>query len=122
MGIRKEHSTNCINKMKIVECDLAYSLNMLGGRWKILILGKLEGGQLRFGELREKVEGITDRMLTLQLKELEADGLVKRTVFAEIPPRVEYELTEFTKELIPVWRVLEDWGAKHRNRDKKDCA
>ncbi|MDR7132565.1 DNA-binding HxlR family transcriptional regulator [Algoriphagus sp. 4150] len=102
------------NEKYITECDLAYAVCKIGGRWKILIMCELEHGKLRFSELRNQIEGITERMLTLQLRELEKEGLVKRTVYAEVPPRVDYELTEIATDLIPVWRQLENWGAKHK--------
>lgn len=115
MGKRKENSTNMLNENYIVEsCDLTYAVCKVGGRWKLLILCKLEEGKLRFGELKKQITGITERMLTLQLRELEKDGLVKRTVYAEVPPRVDYELTEIAEELVPAWRILETWGAKHK--------
>ncbi|MFP3831360.1 winged helix-turn-helix transcriptional regulator [Chryseobacterium sp. SIMBA_028] len=114
MGKIKENSTNNINRQYIHECDLTYAVCKIGGRWKLLILDKLKGGKLRFSELRKAILGITERMLTLQLRELEKEGLVKRTVHAEVPPRVDYELTTIAKELIPIWNVLSDWGGKHR--------
>lgn len=114
MKNRKENSTNMQNEKYITSCDLSYAVCKIGGRWKLLILCKLEEGKLRFSEIRNRIEGITERMLTLHLRELEKEGLVKRTVYAEVPPRVEYELTPIAKELIPIWRQLEDWGAKHR--------
>jgi len=114
MKNRKENSTNMLNEKYITSCDLTYAVCKIGGRWKLLILCKLEDGKLRFGELRNRIDGITERMLTLQLRELEKEGLVKRTVYAEVPPRVEYELTSIATELIPIWRQLEEWGAKHR--------
>ncbi len=120
MSNRKENSTNSQNEKYIIECDLAYAVCKIGGRWKILILGKLENGKLRFSELRNQINGITERMLTLQLRELEKEGLVKRTVYAEVPPRVDYELTDIAKELIPIWRLLENWGARHKVLDKLD--
>ncbi|WP_316804935.1 helix-turn-helix domain-containing protein [Pedobacter nototheniae] len=115
MGKRKENSTNMLNEKSIVSsCNLTYAVCKVGGRWKLLILCKLENHELRFGELKKSIVGITERMLTLQLRELEKDGLVKRTVYAEVPPRVEYELTAIAKELIPIWAKLSGWGAKHR--------
>jgi DNA-binding HxlR family transcriptional regulator len=114
MGNRKENSTNCLNEKYITESDLAYAVCKIGGRWKILILGKLENGKLRFSELRNQIDGITERMLTLQLRDLEKEGLIKRTIYAEVPPRVDYELTEIARDLIPIWRQLENWGAKHK--------
>ncbi|EJL75891.1 winged helix-turn-helix transcriptional regulator [Chryseobacterium populi] len=114
MGKKKENSTNSINAQYLTECDLTYAVCKIGGRWKLLILCKLEDGKLRFSELRDRISGITERMLTLQLREMEKEGLVKRTVHAQVPPRVDYELTEIVQELIPIWKQLEKWGHKHR--------
>jgi DNA-binding HxlR family transcriptional regulator len=115
MGKRKENSTNMLNESYIMEsCNLTYAVCKIGGRWKLLILCKLENGKLRFGELRNQINGITERMLTLQLRELEKEALVKRTVYAEVPPRVDYELTDIAKELVPIWCQLSQWGAKHK--------
>ncbi|UUC45132.1 winged helix-turn-helix transcriptional regulator [Flavobacterium cerinum] len=115
MGKRKENSTNMLNETYIVEnCNLTYAVCKIGGRWKLLILCQLEKGKLRFGELRNQINGITERMLTLQLRELEKEGLVKRTVYAEVPPRVDYELTAIAVELVPIWDQLSQWGAKHK--------
>ncbi|OCA72220.1 transcriptional regulator [Chryseobacterium artocarpi] len=115
MGKIKENSTNNINRQYIHECDLTYAVCKIGGRWKLLILDKLKGGKLRFSELRKAISGITERMLTLQLRELEKEGLVTRTVYAEVPPRVDYELTEIAIDLIPIWNQLSKWGGKHKN-------
>lgn len=115
MAKRKENSTNSINEEYITSgCDLTYAVCKIGGRWKLLILCKLEASVLRFSELRDQITGITERMLTLQLKELEKEGLVKRTVYAQVPARVEYELTEIAIELVPIWAQLSKWGKKHR--------
>ena len=110
----KENSTNSHNRKFLTDCDLTYAIQLRGGRWKLLILMRLEGGTRRFGELKKNIPNITERMLTLQLRELEADGLVTRRVFAEVPPRVEYELTGIGRELIPICGVLDKWGARHR--------
>ena len=115
MGKRKKSSTNLLNEKYIMEsCDLTYAVCKVGGRWKLLILCKLENGKLRYSELRNAIDGITERTLTLQLRELEKDGLVKRTVYAEVPPKVDYELTPIAIELIPIWSKLSSWGAKHK--------
>lgn len=114
MAKRKETSTNTENRNYITTCNLTYAVCLIGGRWKLLILCKLEKGKLRFGELRNQICNITERMLTLQLRELERDGMVKRTVYAEVPPRVEYELTEISIKLIPIWEQLSSWGAEHK--------
>jgi len=114
MGKIKENSTNNINRQYIQGCDLSYAVCKIGGRWKLIILNKLKDGKLRFSELRNSISGITERMLTLQLRELEKESLVKRTVHAEVPPRVDYELTAIARELIPIWKQLDEWGGKHR--------
>ncbi|PWN71630.1 transcriptional regulator [Chryseobacterium phosphatilyticum] len=122
MGRIKENSTNNINRQYIHECDLTYAVCKIGGRWKLLILDKLKVEKLRFSELRKSISGITERMLTLQLRELEKEGLVKRTVYAEVPPRVDYELTEISRELIPIWKMLSEWGGKHKDLIQKQEA
>ncbi|HXV30049.1 MAG TPA: winged helix-turn-helix transcriptional regulator [Sinorhizobium sp.] len=86
------------------------AVNMVIGRWKIDILWVLLGGPMRFGELRRALPGITQHMLTAQLRALEADRLVSRTAYAEIPPRVEYALTENSRALKPIFLALTDWA------------
>lgn len=113
---RKETSTNSINRSILNECGVVYAIDLIGGRWKLYILYKLEDRKLRFSELKKLVPNITERMLTLQLREMERDHLVARTVYPEVPARVEYELTESGKKLIPVWKMLEEWGGEHRER------
>lgn len=104
-----------LNENYITEsCNLTYAVCKIGGRWKLLILCKLENSKLRFSELRKNIPNITERMLTLQLRELEKEGLVKRTVYAEVPPRVDYELTAIAQQLIPIWNQLSHWGAIHK--------
>jgi DNA-binding HxlR family transcriptional regulator len=110
----KDSSTNNQNRKFLTACDMTYALQLIGGRWKPLILVNLEKQPLRYGELKKRISHITERMLTLQLREMEEDNIVKRTVFPEVPPRVEYELTEVGKELIPVLLKLSDWGTIHR--------
>jgi DNA-binding HxlR family transcriptional regulator len=115
MGKRKIASTNLQNERFIsATCDLTYAVCLLSGRWKLLILCHLQDGILRYSEIRSKIPGITERMLTVQLREMEKDGLVYRTVHLGFPPHVDYRLTEMSSELIPVWEVLENWGATHR--------
>lgn len=115
MAARKKNSTYTRNEAFIVECDLTYAVNKIGGRWKILIISKLESRKFRFNELKKEFPLITERMLTLQLRALEQDGLVKRTVYAEVPPRVEYELTEMAVVFGPIFKQLSEWGGKHRH-------
>nr|WP_294944544.1 helix-turn-helix domain-containing protein [uncultured Mucilaginibacter sp.] len=114
MTARKENSTYTLNERFIVECDLTYAANKIGGRWKIVIMDKLGNRKLRFGELKKEFPYITERMLTLQLRALEQDGLVKRTVYAEVPPRVEYELMPMALEFLPIFKQLSAWGKKYK--------
>ncbi|EMI22968.1 HxlR family transcriptional regulator [Rhodopirellula maiorica SM1] len=94
-------------------CPVEATLELIGGKWKGIVLFYLLDGRLRFSELKRKIGCVTQRMLTKQLRELEAAGLVNRIVYAEVPPRVEYELTEEGKSLQPVLMALKEWGEKH---------
>lgn len=89
------------------------TLAIIGGKWKILILYHLCAGTQRFNELRRLLPDITQRMLTLQLRELEDDGIVHREVYPQVPPKVEYSLTEFGATLIPVIEVMDAWGKQY---------
>ncbi|HEY9256387.1 helix-turn-helix domain-containing protein [Chitinophaga sp.] len=120
MATRKKNSTYSRNEEFIAECDLTYAVNKIGGRWKILIISKLESRKFRFNELKKEFPLITERMLTLQLRALEQDGLVRRTVYAEVPPRVEYELTEMATAFGPIFKQLSEWGGKHRHLITKE--
>src|SRR5882672_10114178 len=104
----KETSTNSINRRYLGECDLTYAVQLMGGRWKLLILMRLENGKQRFVDLNKQIPNITDRMLTLQLREMERDQLITRKAYAEVPPRVEYELTDIGKGLLPICSSLHD--------------
>ncbi|NOU33580.1 MAG: helix-turn-helix transcriptional regulator [Polyangiaceae bacterium] len=97
-------------------CAVETALGLIGGRWKGVVIYWLLKEKRRFGELRRLLPSCTQRMLTLQLRELEADGLVKRTVFPEVPPHVEYELTPFGRSLEPVVIGLRDWGEQYKRR------
>ncbi|MGW0790547.1 winged helix-turn-helix transcriptional regulator [Streptomyces sp. NPDC002911] len=96
------------------ECAVEFAMEMLGGRWKLAVLKQLVVGTHRFGELRRALPGVTQRMLTRQLRELEADGLVTRTVYPEVPPRVEYALTEVGRSLDSITDELDKWGRWYR--------
>ena len=88
-------------------------LDRIGDKWSLLVIGTLRSGPLRFGELERSVAGISQRMLTLTLKHLVEDGLVGRTVYAEVPPRVEYEVTELGATLVPLVIKLAEWAMGH---------
>lgn len=94
-------------------CAVEVTLSVIGGKWKVLVLGQLYQGVTRFGQFKRAIPGITQTMLTQQLRELEEDGIVTRTIFPEIPPRVEYELTEFGRTLDCVINVMGQWGDKY---------
>jgi len=98
------------------ECGVEALLDVIGGKWKTLIVFHLIDGTRRFGELRRLLPGVTQRMLTLHLRELEADGIVHREVYREVPPRVEYALTDFGATLTPVLLVMRQWGEEYRSR------
>src|SRR6266545_2600858 len=89
-------------------------LNRVGDKWSVQIVALLGDGPMRFSELRRSIEGVSQRMLTLTLRGLERDGLITRTVFPEIPPRVEYELTRLGKTLLDPISALADWAAQYR--------
>jgi DNA-binding HxlR family transcriptional regulator len=121
MEKRKPTSTNTINRETLIDfCGMVYAVDILGGRWKLLILYKLEGRTLRFSELKKRLPNVSDRMLTLHLQELEKSGLVIRTVHAEVPARVEYHLSESALQLAPIWKQLERWGHTHRDVMEKE--
>jgi DNA-binding HxlR family transcriptional regulator len=114
--MRKNNSTNSINKISLEqECAMAFTIAKIGGRWKLSILGLLYDYEvLRYAEMKINLPGISERMLTLQLKELEAEGLLGKTIHAEVPLRVEYRLTTKGKSLSPIFREMTKWGNEHR--------
>lgn len=97
---------------KQVGCPVETTLAIIGGRWKVLILQELFSGVKRFGELHRALAGITQKMLTQQLRELERDGIINRMVYAQVPPKVEYSLTEFGMTLRPILETMHEWGVR----------
>lgn len=99
---------------------MGYTLNLIGGRWKAGILWALIGNErLRFSELRESLSGISERMLAKQLDELEEDELVNRIAYPEVPPRVEYELTDLGRSMRPMLEQMSDWGDMHQEKTEE---
>ena len=94
-------------------CSVEAAISLIDGKWKCVILFHLEEGTLRFNEIRRRIPGVTQRMLTNQLRELEADGLVHRKIYAEVPPKVEYSLSPLGRSLSPVLVALKHWGDAH---------
>ena len=94
-------------------CPVAATLELIGGKYKALILWNLAEKKLRFSELRNVIQGATPKMLTQQLRELEAQNLIHREVFAVVPPKVEYSLTELGRSLMPILVSMRDWGSSY---------
>ncbi len=99
------------------KCPLTAIMQVIGGKWKGLIWWRLSTGITRYGELKRSIPDITPKMLTQQLRELEADGIASRRVYAEVPPRVEYALTDYGKTLAPVFEIMCTWGDGHLRRE-----
>ncbi|WP_262250416.1 winged helix-turn-helix transcriptional regulator [Parapedobacter soli] len=100
-------------------CPIEHSVKLLGGKWKLTIIHVLVVNDVvRFKELERMIIGITPKMLSMQLKSLEADGLVERKVYATVPPTVEYKLTKVGKSIKPMMNELEKWGLYHQNLKK----
>lgn len=97
-------------------CPVKLTADIIGGKWKPLILFYLEEGTLRFGEVQKRIPGMTKKMLTQHLRELERDGIIHRKVYAVVPPKVEYSLTKHGGSLKPILKLMSAWGTKHRAR------
>jgi DNA-binding HxlR family transcriptional regulator len=97
-------------------CPVTTALTVIGGKWKVIILWHLQGRVRRFGELQKSIAGISQKMLTQELRDLEESGLVFRKVYPVVPPRVEYSLTEFGRSLAPVLEQLCEWGTAFQRR------
>ena len=98
-------------------CPVETTLTLIGDKWKVLILRDLMGGVKRFGELRRSVGNVTQKVLTAQLRQMEESGLVSRKVYAEVPPRVEYTLTETGYSLRPVLDAMMSWGEEYKKKN-----
>ncbi|MEM1506057.1 winged helix-turn-helix transcriptional regulator [Domibacillus sp. 8LH] len=100
---------------KEVNCDKELTLSLISGKWKMFIIWTLnDKGTVRFNEMRRLIPAITQRMLVNQLRELEADGVIQRKVYPVVPPKVEYSLTEIGHSLMPILKLMYDWGGNYR--------
>lgn len=107
-----------LHKSSFDNCPLTYALNLIGGKWRLPIIWALhKNGTMRYNELKRNIDGITGMVLTQTLKELELYGIINREQFMEVPPRVEYSLTDSGEELIPALKALADWGKNMKNID-----
>lgn len=99
-------------------CPVETTLMLIGDKWKVLILRDLMPGTKRFGELKKSIGSVSQKVLTAQLRDLEEKGLVSRKVYAEVPPRVEYSLTELGKSLSPILDAMREWGEHYQAQNK----
>ena len=105
-----------ISEKKLPACPVETTLTLISSKWKILILRDLMPGTKRFGELKKSIGGVSQKVLTAQLREMETDGLVRRTVYPEVPPRVEYTLTALGRSLKPILDAMWDWGEAYQGK------
>lgn len=111
------------DRMRKSNCSIDATMSVIEGRWKGVILCKLAtAGPMRFCQISKEIEKISPRILTIQLKEMEKDGLVSRIQYPEIPPRVEYSITEKGRSLGPILIAMAEWGMKYGYSDEDDCA
>ena len=106
--------------MTLPACPVETTLTLIGDKWKVLILRDLMDGTKRFGELKKSLGGVSQKVLTAQLRDMEASGLISRKVYAEVPPKVEYSLTGLGESLRPVIDVLRTWGEEYKRDRQKE--
>ena len=104
-----------LTKDELPACPVATTVQMIGSKWKLLILRNLLQRPWRFNELQKSLEGISQKVLTDSLRSMEADGIITRTVYAEVPPRVEYALSELGESMRPIIKSMEEWGIFYKN-------
>lgn len=102
------------NKADLPACPVETTLMLIGDKWKVLILRDLRSGTKRFGELKKSVTGISQKVLTSNLRDMEGNGILTREVFPEVPPRVEYTLTDLGHSMMPILDAMEQWGAAYK--------
>ena len=100
---------------ELPDCPVATTVSLIGNKWKLLILRNLLQRPWRFGELRKSLDGISQKVLTESLRSMESDGIIVRRVYAEVPPRVEYSLSELGESMRPILESMEAWGTNYKN-------
>ncbi len=103
-----------LTKEEMPVCPVATTVSLIGSKWKLLILRNLLAGPWRFNELKKNLEGISQKVLTDSLRSMEKDGIITRIVYAEVPPRVEYALSELGESMRPIIRAMEEWGIEYK--------
>lgn len=106
-------------EVQLPACPVETTLLLIGDKWKVLILRDLVGGTKRFGELKKSIGSVSQKVLTAQLRDMEQKGLVERKVYAEVPPRVEYTLTDTGYSLKPILDAMDDWGKEYKQKMRK---
>lgn len=108
-----------LTKEEMPACPVATTVQMIGSKWKLLIMRNLLARPWRFNELKKDLEGISQKVLTDSLRSMEADGIITRTVYPEVPPRVEYALSELGESMRPIMDAMEIWGTEYKKNIKK---
>lgn len=102
-------------KDELPDCPVATTVSLIGNKWKLLIIRNLLTRPWRFNELHKSLEGISQKVLTESLRQMEADGIITRTVYAEVPPRVEYALSDLGESMRPILMSMQEWGNNYKN-------
>mgnify|MGYP004667509929 FL=1 len=105
-----------MTKEEMPACPVATTVALIGSKWKLLIMRNLMMRPWRFNELKKSLEGVSQKVLTDSLRSMEADGLITRTVYPEVPPRVEYALSELGESMRPIMKTMEEWGAAYKEQ------
>lgn len=105
-----------LTKEELPECPVATTVQLIGSKWKLLILRNLLQRPWRFNEMKRTLEGISQKVLTDSLRSMEADGLITRTVYPEVPPRVEYALSDLGQSMRPIIKAMEEWGTNYKQQ------
>ena len=103
-----------LTKDELPECPVATTVQLIGSKWKLLIMRNLLDRPWRFNELKKSLEGISQKVLTDSLRSMEEDGIITRTVYAEVPPRVEYALSDVGESMRPILNAMKEWGLKYK--------